>query len=258
MIIIKLGGSVITDKTRYRAFKKGRVSRLCDEIKQSGKDVLIVHGAGSFGHVISKKFSIQEGFLDSAQIPAVVVVSHDVRDLNNLIMTELTDAGIQAISIPPGTFLRMKDDKIVGDMTILKRYVELGIMPVMFGDVVIDDDKRFSICSGDRIMELLASLFNPEKVIFVSDVDGLYDSDPKKNKNAKLLEYVDRATLNNVDTDIIVDDVTGGVYEKMRSMLRMSTPDRDCVLVNGLVEGRLLSVLNNEKTICTHAKGGFK
>jgi len=258
MIIIKLGGSVITDKTKYRAFKKGRVSRLCDEIKASGKDVIIVHGAGSFGHIVAKKYSLQNGYATEGQIPALAMVSLDVRELNTLMMTEIINAGINAVSIPPSAAFRMKDGEIVGDNTILKKYVEMGIMPVMFGDVAIDDDKKFSICSGDKIMEMLAELFNPEMVVFVSDVNGLYDCDPKTNKNAELFETVDHEILNNVITDMDANDVTGGVHEKMEAMLRMTAPNRDCILVNGTVEGRLLSVLMNEKTIYTRAKGGMQ
>jgi isopentenyl phosphate kinase len=55
-----------------------------------------------------------------------------------------------------------------------------------------------------------------------------------------------------------VDDVTGGVYEKMMSMLRMTSSDRECVLINGTVPGRLLSALNGEDVICTTAKGGIQ
>ena len=58
MIIIKLGGSIITDKTDYRKFNKDVVARLCKEIKESGQKVIIVHGAGSFGHIISKRFKL--------------------------------------------------------------------------------------------------------------------------------------------------------------------------------------------------------
>jgi len=55
MILIKLGGSIITGKAEYRAFNKDTVSRLADEISRSDKDVIIVHGAGSFGHIIAKE-----------------------------------------------------------------------------------------------------------------------------------------------------------------------------------------------------------
>ena len=258
MILIKLGGSVITDKSKYRVFNRRRVSRLCEEIKGSGKDVIIVHGAGSFGHVVAKQFCLQDGYVSDDQIPAVVKVSHDMRDLNNMIMDELIDAGLNVISVPTGSCFELDNGKMVGSTDVLKGYVDLGIMPVMFGDVVLDRQRRFGICSGDKIMEFLASVFSPEMVVFVSDVDGLYDRDPKTDKNAILIETVSDDSLRTAATDITVADVTGGVRAKMESMLRMSSPERDCVLVNGTVKGRLRSLLSGKDVICTRVKGGIR
>jgi len=257
MILIKLGGSVITDKSNYKVFNKDCVARLCKEIKASGKDAVIVHGAGSFGHVVAKEFQLQKGYSNDSQIPAVAKVSHDMRVLNNMVMDAVIGAGMNAVSIPPGACFEMENGELTGDASVLKGYLELGIMPVMFGDVILDTDKRFGIVSGDKVMETLASLFSPECVVFVSDIDGLYDKDPKANKNAKLIETVDNDVLNRVATDITVDDVTGGVRAKMETMLRMTTSDRECILINGKVEGRLYELLSGKDVKCTRAKGGI-
>ena len=99
MILIKLGGSVITDKKEYRKFNRDIVARLCSEIKDSGEDVIVVHGAGSFGHVIAKKFDLNSGYHDKEQIAAVAQVCYDVRELNSMIVAELNDAGIPSISL---------------------------------------------------------------------------------------------------------------------------------------------------------------
>lgn len=253
MILIKLGGSVITNKTKYMAFNRFHVSRLCEEIKRSGKEVIIVHGAGSFGHVVAKEHQLQNGYVDDSQIPGVVKVSFDMRQLNSKVMDELVDAGIDAVSIPTGSCFQMEDGELVGDTEILQKYVELGIMPVMFGDVVIDRKRRFGICSGDKIMEFLADLFAPERVIFVSDVDGLYEDNPKTNKNARLIGKVDRDVLESATTTIDVPDVTGSIREKMESMLRMCSPERDCIMLNGKIKDRLYDALTGKDIIGTRA-----
>ena len=258
MILIKLGGSVITNKSKYKVFNRRCISRLCEEIRSSGKNVMIVHGAGSFGHVLAKEFQLQNGYSNESQIPAVAKVSHDVRTLNTMVMDELIDAGINAVSIPTGACFELDNGELTGDVSILKDYVELGIVPVMFGDVVLDVNKKFGICSGDKIMETLSSVFLPERVIFVSDIDGLYDADPKTDKNAKLIETVDNAALGRIDTTSETADVTGGVRAKMEAMLRMTSPERDCILVNGNVKGRLYDLLTGKEVICTKAKGGIQ
>lgn len=256
MIIIKLGGSIITDKTDYRKFNRDIVARLCREIKDSGQDVIIVHGAGSFGHIISKRFDLNGGFTSKEQIPAVAQVCYDTRDLSSMVVKELIDVGIPAISVPPGSAFYMEDRVLkMGDAPVIRMMVEKGLMPVMFGDPVQDRKLGFAICSGDQITELLAKMFDAERVIFVSDIDGLFDSDPKTNPGARLLPKVDRDTLSSVDTNIDVDDVTGGVRGKIETMLDMCSGDRDCILVNGMVEGRLLSLLRGEDVVCTKAEG---
>lgn len=257
MILIKLGGSVITDKSEYRKFRKETVSRLCGEIKKSGIDAIIVHGAGSFGHIVAKKFRIADGFENEKQIPAVAQICEDTRELNSLVVKELNKAGIPSVSVPTGSAFIMKNGKLkMKDDSVLKNLVKLGIVPVMFGDVVTDAEKGFGICSGDQIMEKLCEKFDFEKVVFVSDVDGLYLSDPKKNKNAEFLETVNEKLLKNADGKQSVDDVTGGVKEKVKIMLRMCSPERECVLVNGNEKGRLLSLLRGEKVKCTKAEAG--
>jgi len=252
MILIKLGGSVITDKSVYKKFNKERVSRLCREIKDSGKNVMIVLGAGSFGHVIAKEFELQKGHIRDDQIAAVAKVSRDVRELNTLVVSELIDAGIPAVSVPTGSCFAMDDNELLMDDTeIIRRYVELGMSPIMSGDVLVDRKKGFGICSGDVIMRCLADIFSPERVIFVSDIDGLYDRDPKVSKGAKLIKEVNESVLKKIPSETTVADVTGGVRGKMRLMLDMCSDGRDCILVNGTVDGRLRSLLDGKNVICT-------
>lgn len=256
MILIKLGGSVITNKSQYRTFNKERVAKLCHEIKESGEDVIIVHGAGSFGHILAKENHLNDGFCDDSQIPALAQVCFDVRELNSMVVKELIAAGIPAISIPTGSCFIMNDRKLIIDNEdILRGFVDKGIMPVMFGDVVLDKKLGFAICSGDQIMELLAKIFKPKRAIFVSDIDGLYSRDPKNNPEALLYKAVDKNIMDKVKSEMSVADVTGGVYSKMQTMLRMCSNGRDCILVNGTVEGRLFSLLKGEEVICTKAEG---
>ncbi len=255
MILIKLGGSVITDKSQYKKFNKDQASRLCREIAESGREVMLVHGAGSFGHMLAKKYSIQGGLVDPEQIPAAAMVHHDAMELGMLMTSELMERGIPAASVAPGNCFVADDGKLIpGDTEALRRLADDGIMPVMFGDVVMDRSKGFCIVSGDQLMELMADLFQPERVVFVSDIDGLYDRNPKLHADAKLIPEVTEEIMKGIDSEEDVADVTGGVRNKMEAMLRMCAPGRDCVLINGTVPGRLSSLLKGEEVTCTVAR----
>ncbi len=259
MILIKLGGSVITDKSEYQKFNRDTVARLADEIHRSGQRVIIVHGAGSFGHVLAKKHSIQDGYASDDQIPAAARIMSDTRKLSSMVVEELLAHGIPAVSVAPGSCFVMEDGRLIVDNEEPVRRLEgIGIMPVMFGDVVTDRRKGFAIVSGDQCMEVLCRMFNPEKVVFVSDIDGLYTADPKTDPKARLIGEVTRKKLAETSTDETVADVTGGVRSKMEAMLRMTDGGRRCYLVNGNAPNRLYSLLKGETVTCTMAKGGME
>ncbi len=122
--MVKLGGSVITDKSEYRAFDAPGVAMLCKEIKDSGKDVIVVHGAGSFGHILAKEHGINDGHRDESQIPAVAEICRDVRELNNMVVSKLIGAGLPAVGIPPGSCFIMENRKLnLRDPEVLRRFV---------------------------------------------------------------------------------------------------------------------------------------
>ena len=68
MYIIKLGGSVITDKSKESFFKKEIMNNLSKEIKKANKRCIIIHGAGSFGHILAKKYKLNNGFIHNNQL----------------------------------------------------------------------------------------------------------------------------------------------------------------------------------------------
>ncbi|MCQ2086029.1 MAG: isopentenyl phosphate kinase [archaeon] len=259
MILIKLGGSVITDKSRYRTFNRECTARLCQEIKKSGKSVIIIHGAGSFGHIIASRHFLNLGLRSKEQISAYVQACYDTRCLSLLVVKELNDAGLPAVSIPTGScFMTRNGRLVIRDDSVLREMFKLGVIPVTFGDVVLDTKFGLAICSGDQLVETFVDIFHPSKVVFVSDVDGLYYDDPKCNPGAGFVRIVSKSILSAVKTDNVTTDVTGGMKKKVETMLRISSKGCDCVLVNGIVKGRLLSVLADECVPCTIAKGQMK
>ncbi len=254
MILVKLGGSVITDKAQYQSVRLDVLTRLCREIVESGKDVVVVHGAGSFGHIMAHDHRLAEGHLDDGQIPALATVSRDVRQLNLMVMDAMLSVGLMPISLPPSACVLMKGGEIkdLGAERI-RSYISLGASPVMFGDVALDESMGFSICSGDQIIESLAKEISPERVVFVSDVDGIMDRDPA-DPSSRVVEVVRPEDVEVMDFHARVKDVTGGIRKKLKSMLGLCTPERECLIINGTVPGRLLAALNGERVLGTRVE----
>lgn len=253
MFIIKLGGSVITDKTRKNAFENAIVERLVSEIKDAGKRTIIVHGAGSFGHIQAKKYELQKGFKDQEQIRALAEVQKDVKHLNLMMLSVFRERGISAVSLAPSAFLINKNGEIKSmDSNLFKKYFDMGFTPITFGDVVLDEAIKFSICSGDQLMLELAKAFKPEKVIFVTDVDGVFSSDPASDKQGELLPVMDEETFSSLRKgESKVDDVTGGIFGKLEIMFRIAALGLETLILNGTVESRLRNALLSKDVICT-------
>ena len=253
MDLVKLGGSVLTDKSKTTTLRPASLRRLAGEIAASGREVIVVHGAGSFGHIKARKHRLHEGYLDDDQLPAVAEVQRDVRHLNLAVIDALRRAGLRPVSLPPSAIARLDDGVLSGlDVDVFRRYLDIGFTPVTFGDVVLDARRWFSICSGDLLMLALAESFRPKAAVFVADVDGVYTADPKRVKSAKLLREVGPANLAAIDaSSSTMDDVTGGLEGKLRRMIAVAKFVDRCLLVNGLVKGRLLAALRDGRVVST-------
>ena len=243
---------MLTDKTKVTTLRRTNLNRLAGEIAASEREVIVVHGAGSFGHIKARKHRLHEGYLDDAQLPAVSEVQRDVRALNLEVVDALRRAGLRPVSLPPSAIARLDDGALRSlDLDVFRRYRDLGFTPVTFGDVVLDARRWFAICSGDLLMLALAEAFHPESAIFVADVDGVYTADPKRVKPAKFLPTVGRGTLGAIDTNAETDDVTGGLRGKLDRMVAIAGFAERCQLVNGLKKGRLLAALRGQRVVGT-------
>jgi isopentenyl phosphate kinase len=252
MLLVKLGGSVITDKRNYRVLREEVLDRLAGEIASLQERVVIVHGAGSFGHVIASQHRIQDGYREEEQKMAASKVMEDVRALNLAVMSALLRSGLPAVSLPPSVLVRLREGRMESvDLDVFRRYLDLGIAPVTFGDVALDLARGFGICSGDLMMEALARELRPGRIIFCSDVDGVFTSDPAMDPSARLLEVVDHAMLGSLPRTQRCADVTGSIFGKIETMLRIASHGESSMVINGLVPGRLAAAMRGEEVLGT-------
>ena len=256
-VIVKLGGGLITDKSLYRQVRLDRidaVSAVIKELKDSGYSVIIVHGAGSFGHLEARKWKISEGYnrdISKEQADAVTRIRSDMDDLNEYVVKSLMNAGVECEVMPPRKWATGVGVEFQGDLDSFVRDPALPV-PITFGDVVdTADDARFGILSGDHIMVRLGcEVPDVSACIFLlGDVDGLMDRPPNE-AGAMLLERwkLDEGLSESHNPDV---DVTGGIMLKARCASLISRRVEDVWLLNGTVPNRMLNVVSNGDTIGT-------
>jgi len=260
MFIIKLGGSVITEKSKQEFFRQDVMGVLSKEIKKAEKEVILVHGAGSFGHMVAKQYELNNGYKNDSQINGFSLTCAMVQKLNSLVLDSLHDHGVPAVSLAPHSTVKL-DNHYFDEMNykIFQDYLDKHFTPVTFGDVVLDKKLGFSICSGDLLVKALAKHFKPEEVIFVLDEDGLYTSNPKRDENAEFIDSITSEKLKRLTTSLDDHaDVTQGMKGKIDTIGEIAGLGIDTVLLNGNKHERLYKTLIRGKTKRTIIPGDKK
>ena len=260
-IVLKLGGSVITDKKAPSTPNLEAIERLADEISRAKvTSLILVHGGGSFGHPVAKRYNLVEGYEDPSQITGFSETHRAMTKLNSLVMEALINHNIDALVVQPSSFVVTKAGRIQSmELKPMKRMLNMGFVPVLYGDAVLDSEKGFAILSGDQIVSSLAINFGASRIIMGGDVDGIYTADPKVSSLAKLIE---RLTLEELKTQkheiegVKATDVTGGMIGKMRELIPAIERNIQTLIVNATKPLRVYKALREEEVICTIIEKG--
>ncbi|UCD96103.1 MAG: isopentenyl phosphate kinase family protein [Candidatus Bathyarchaeota archaeon] len=257
LTLVKLGGSVITEKAKVLTANIVAIRRLANEIAESRvRKLMIVHGGGSFGHPLAQQYAIQEGFTDPSQLIGINKTHHAMLQLNKIVVEALIHHNIPAFPVVPASCMISKDGRInIFATDTLRILLEMDLVPVLFGDVVLDTEKGFTIISGDQIIAAVATRFSAARIIMAVDVDGLFTDDPKTNTSAELLR---RLTPQELRTFIInrtgkiedakILDVTGGMLGKVAELLLAVEAGIPTLIINAKKDNNLRMVLTTNET----------
>jgi len=250
--ILKIGGSVITDKSGELTARMQDISRLAEEIQNANvQNLIIIHGGGSFGHPLARQYAITAGFKEENQRIGFAETHHVMTVLNGLFMDALIWHNIPAVSITPSSCIITKKERIHGfEENLLKMLLKLGFLPVMYGDAVLDTELGFTILSGDQLVSYIATRLNAERIIMGVDVDGLYDADPKVEKTAKMFKHFTLEELKKLRGKLgkpTACDVTGGMFGKIAELLPAIEKGIPVTIVNATKPNYIYKALKREK-----------
>jgi len=249
--VMKIGGSVITDKTTELTPRTQDIDRLADETQRANvKDLIIVHGGGSFGHPAAQRSAVKEGLKDQNRIMGFAETHHFMTVLNGLVMDSLITHEIPAVSITPSSCMVTEDGRIKDfEQTPMKMLLNMGFTPVLFGDAVPDVKLGFTVLSGDQITSTLATKLDAEHIIVGVDVDGLFECDPKTRPTAKMFSHLSMSDLGDLHAFAgrsTACDVTGGMLGKMKELLPALERGIRITIVNAAKPGRIYNALKGE------------
>ncbi len=256
IILLKLGGSLLTDKNKPFSLRDNILESSLNQIIESKKSIILIHGGGSFGHPIAKKYQISQGLNDSikGQIMGLSKTHEAMIKFNSIIINKLLDKGCSAISVQPSSiFIQDFYEIIFKSIDPIEKMLELGIIPVLYGDILLSWDSSFTILSGDQIILKLCEKiqkFKISKVIFGIEEDGIYIKDNGNEKLALKLNSIELANLKLAELDQKID-VTGGIKGKLEIIKEIIKFNIPVQIINGIKNNNILKALNNQYLECT-------
>ncbi|NNJ10491.1 isopentenyl phosphate kinase family protein [Chloroflexales bacterium ZM16-3] len=254
---IKLGGSVITDKSGREAADLPLITRLAHEIAQAraarpNLRLIIGHGSGSFGHHYAAKYGVHRGLAADADWMGFALTAGAALRLNRIVVDALLAANIPAVEIQPSAALRSGGSQVIAwDTASVGVALSHSLIPVIHGDVAFDSQQGSAIISTEQLLAhlALATDLRPSRIILVGE-DAVYTADPRVDLHAERIPLI---TADNIDAVLHgasgshAVDVTGGMRSKLDLMWRLvqATPGLEVRLI-GTRPGLLAAALGDD------------
>ncbi len=253
VILLKLGGSLITEKDRPRTARGEVIRRLAGEIAAArarmDERLLVGHGSGSFGHVAAKRAGLGEGPMAPEALAGVAATRVEAAELHRIVCGALTGAGLAPFSFPPGSFLVACAAVLEGPLPEgLPLAIAASLLPVVYGDAVLDTCWGGSIASTEAVFAFLAARL-PEagypvrRAIWLGETDGLLDA------AGRTIPVVDPAKWEEAAAAVwepVGTDVTGGMRLRLATTAALAQRGIPSLLTNGTVPGLLERALLGE------------
>ena len=267
LVFLKLGGSLITDKTKPYTPLLDMMDDLALQIAttlqtQLNLRLVIGHGAGSFGHVAASEYKTRDGY------PRPSPLAHRERDqneenywegfaevwyqastLNRYVMKALHKANVRAISLPPSSSVIASEGKVsVWETTPIRMALSSRMVPVIFGDVVFDEIRGGTILSTEDLFMHLARALSPERILLAGLESAVWQDFPARTKK---IEKITPNTFDQISSGIGKAegaDVTGGMESKVKQMLELIENNHELTIqiFSGTEPGNIVRALTGE------------
>ncbi|MBN1147200.1 MAG: isopentenyl phosphate kinase family protein [Anaerolineales bacterium] len=248
---LKLGGSLITDKTRPRAVRPQALARLAGEIAAALRQdptlrLLLGHGAGSFGHVPALRYGTRQGARTPQEWLGFAEVWREAAALNRLVVDALVEAGLPVISLPPSASVYAQDGQVASwNIAPIQAALQASLLPVIQGDTIFDAARGGTILSTEDLFARLAQDLRPRRVLLAGLEPGVWADYPKCEQ---LLAEITPRNLAGALPSIggsAAADVTGGMLSKVRQSLELAQriPSLQVFIFSGEIEGAVEQAL---------------
>ena len=225
-VVLKLGGSLITEKDRPETLDDDSLADACDAVAGALSDgtvdrLVVVHGGGSFGHYHASEHGVSTT-AGTGDVGAVMDIHGAMTTLNRFVLAHLHERNVPAVPVHPLSLAARPDgvdsvlDLPTGSTATL---IDEGFVPVLHGDGVATADAGVTVLSGDELVVKLATALDTRRVGVCSTVPGVLDGD------GDVIERIDSfETVADALGESDATDVSGGMAGKVRELLALDAP----------------------------------
>ncbi len=253
IILVKLGGSIITDKSQPYTARPEKIRQLAGEMRiawDKNFRFLVAHGSGSFGHTSAAKYGTASGIKKKEDVYGLAIVQEDAIKINRIVNEIFLGENLPVLSFVPSSFTIASRKKLTGIFVgPIAEALRIEALPLVFGDIILDKKLGCCIYSGETTLDNLIRPLNKEgfkvdKVIQCGNTDGVYDEQGKTiaKITPKDFRKIAKGLGNSAATD-----VTGGMWHKIEECLKMAQQGIDSLIINGEKEGNLLKAILGEE-----------
>jgi isopentenyl phosphate kinase len=257
VVFLKLGGSLITDKTRPYTARHEVIAHLADEVRQALEaapdlNLLVGHGSGSFGHWAAKPYGTRQGVQTPTQWRGYAEVAAAAARLNRIVTDAFLKTGVPALSVQPSASARCHDGMLEHmDTYPIRAALARGLVPLVYGDVAMDRVRGGTIISTEDIFLFLAGELHPAHILLLGEVPGVLGP---AGTVVPHITSADLPTLHKVLSGSGGVDVTGGMADKVACMVELVQhhPETCVHILSGTEQGLLVhALLNDERHVGT-------
>jgi isopentenyl phosphate kinase len=251
LTLLKLGGSLITEKTSPRTLRPQVLTRLAEEIataleKNPSMQLILGHGAGSFAHVSADRHGTRKGVYTLEQWRGFAEVWWDAVTLNHLVVEALLNAGIATITLSPAASVTARGGRVSHwDLGPLRAALRGGLLPVVHGDVVFDSQLGGTILSTEDLFMHLTRKLHPGRLLLVGIEPGVWEDYPERTQIIPEITPDNFEQFSPVLSGSMATDVTGGMESKVEQCVQLTEeiPRIEIMIFSGVENGDLFDVL---------------
>ena len=234
-IVVKVGTSTLAHATgRLNIQRMERLCRVLSDLKNAGHEIILV-SSGAIGMGVGKlNLPGRPADMPSKQAAAAVgqcelMYTYDKQ------FTEYSHTVAQLLLTGEDIKSEQRSRNV---RNTLSRLLELGALPIINENDAVATDEigvENTIGENDSLSAIVAAAIGADLLVLLSDIDGLYDKDPRRHPDARLIPTVERVDdeLFTLAEDSSTGLGTGGMITKLRAAAIATEAGCEMVIANG-------------------------